>query len=76
MPNPTKEEVTLEITTSEIQDSEVIVRSITGSEVFRKEYKAAAKIKLDLTERVSGIYLITLRTGGQTVIKKLILDRK
>jgi hypothetical protein len=75
-PNPSKGDVTLEITALETQDSEVIVRSITGSEVFRKEYKAATKIKLDLSEQVSGIYLITVNTGNKSIIKKLILDRK
>ncbi len=75
-PNPSKGEVILQINSSSIKDSEVIVRSITGSEVFRQEYKAAKQIKLDLSDHVSGIYLIMLNTGDNSVIKKLILDRK
>jgi subtilisin family serine protease len=75
-PNPSRGEVTLKITSSEILDSEVIVQSITGSEVFRKEYKAVELIKIDLSEYVSGIYLVTLQTGDKSIVKKLILDRK
>jgi hypothetical protein len=74
-PNPTKGVVTLKITSSEIMDSEVIVRSITGSEVFRKTYKATALIKIDLSEYVSGLYLVTLQTGDNSTVKKIILDR-
>ena len=75
-PNPTKGEVTLKINAAVLLDSEVVVRSITGSEVFRKEYKATELIKIDLSEYVSGIYLVSLQTGENTVVKKLILDRK
>jgi hypothetical protein len=75
-PNPTKGEVYLKINSSEIMDSEVIVRSITGSEVFRKDYKASDLIKIDLSDHVSGVYLITLLTGNKSVVKKLIIDRK
>ena len=75
-PNPTKGEVTLKINSSSINDSEVIVRSITGSEVFRKSYKATNLIKLDLSEQVSGVYLVTLKHGNNSVIKKLILDKR
>ncbi|MDP3913850.1 MAG: choice-of-anchor D domain-containing protein [Bacteroidota bacterium] len=74
-PNPTKGEVTLEITSSEIQNSEVIVRSITGSEVFRKEYKASEQIRFDLSKLVSGTYLVTLEIDGKFIVKKLILDK-
>ena len=75
-PNPSKGEVTLKINSSEIVDSEVIVRSITGSEVFRKEYKAGDLIKFSLAQQVSGVYLVTLKHGNNFVIEKLILDRK
>ncbi len=75
-PNPTSGEVNLKINTSEIMDSEVVVRSIAGSEVFRKIYKASEQITINLSENVSGVYLVTLQTGDKSVIKKLILDRK
>jgi hypothetical protein len=75
-PNPTNGEVNLKINSSEITDSEVVVRSITGSEVFRKKYKAADQINIDLSEQVSGVYLVILKQGEKTVFKKLILDRK
>jgi hypothetical protein len=75
-PNPTKGKVNLRISSSEIQDAEVVVRSITGAEVFRAAYKAAELINIDLSQQVSGIYLVTLKTGNKSIVKKLILDRK
>ena len=75
-PNPTKGEVTLEFTASEFQDTEVIVHSITGSKIFRKKYNAIGQITFDLSNQVSGIYLVTLKTGNNSIVKKLILDRK
>ena len=75
-PNPTKGEVNLKISNSELLDSKVIVRSVSGNEVFRKEYKATEQIQLDLSKHVSGIYFITLEIDGKILVKKLILDKK
>jgi PKD repeat protein len=75
-PNPTKGEVTLRINSSVINDSEVIVRSITGSEIFKKKYKATGLIQLNLSDQVSGVYLISLKQDDKFIIEKLILDRK
>lgn len=75
-PNPSKGEVTLKIDSSDLTDSEVIVRSITGSEVLRKKFRSTELIKLDLTEQVTGIYLVTVKQLDKSVVKKLILDRK
>jgi len=74
-PNPSKGEVTLKINGSEVMDSKVVVRTITGSEVFRKEYKATEQIRLDLSKQVSGTYLVTLEIDGKFIVKKLILDK-
>ena len=75
-PNPSQGEVILDINGSEIRNSKVVVRSITGSEVFRKEYKAAEQIRLDLSKLVSGTYMVTLEIDGNLIVKKLILDKK
>jgi hypothetical protein len=65
----------LDIVGSEIMNSEVVVRSITGSEVFRREYKASEQIRFDLSKLVSGTYLVTLEIDGKFIVKKLILDK-
>jgi hypothetical protein len=74
-PNPTTGEVYLKINTTVILDSEVIVRNIAGSEVLKKEFQAAEMIRIDFSDHVSGIYLVTLKTGDKSVVKKLILNR-
>jgi cytoskeletal protein CcmA (bactofilin family) len=75
-PNPTSGEVILKINASDIMDSEVIVRNITGSEVFRKGFKATDQIKIDLSGNVNGVYLVSIKYGDNQLNRKLILDRK
>jgi hypothetical protein len=75
-PNPTKDRVNLKINSSDLMDSEVIVRSITGSEVFRKTYRAAELININLSEQVTGFYMVMVKSGNKSVVKKLILDRQ
>ena len=74
-PNPSKGEVILDVSGSQKMNSEVVVRSLTGSEVFRKEYIPSEQIKLDLSKLVSGTYLVTLEINGNQIVKKLILDK-
>ena len=40
-----------------------------SGEVFRKKYKAANQINIDLSEQVSGVYLVALKQGNKTVFK-------
>ncbi|WP_158866168.1 M4 family metallopeptidase [Maribellus comscasis] len=72
-PNPSTGKVNLYIHSPEIMDSEVTLRSVTGSEIFRKKYKAAEKIHLDLTNQMSGIYFVSFTQGDNSAIKKLVL---
>ncbi|WP_340114992.1 DUF7507 domain-containing protein [Maribellus mangrovi] len=75
-PNPTKGLVNVEIEAPRMEDVEIIVRSVNGQEVFRKTYLATDQVNFDLSDHVSGMYLIQIETGEYHVVKKLILDRK
>ncbi len=74
-PNPSKGLVTLDFETREIQHAEIRVISITGAEIFRKDYKMMDNIQLDLSKQVSGIYTIFMDLDGNQFIKKLILNK-
>ena len=75
-PNPSKGEVFLKINSKKIFNLEVSVLTIMGSEVYRKEYKATDHITLDLSEQVSGVYIVTLKYGDNFFVEKLVLDRR
>ncbi|WP_346861405.1 glycine-rich protein [uncultured Draconibacterium sp.] len=75
-PNPTKGLVTLELQERSATDIEIKVMNVSGAEVFRKNFGANDKIQFDLSEQVSGMYMVLIEADGQRVVKKLILDKK
>jgi hypothetical protein len=75
-PNQTEGTVNVEIEAPRLKDVEIIVRTINGQEILRKIYESTDKLNFDISDQVSGMYLIQIETGEHHVIKKLILDRK
>ena len=75
-PNPSRGMVSLDLTTSFTGEAELYVMSITGQQVFHKTYLSSGRIKFDLSDQVSGPYLVILQVEGKRTVKKLILDRK
>jgi hypothetical protein len=75
-PNPTKGLVTVKHEAAFAQEVEIAVMNIAGSEVFRKKYRSSDPIRFDLSDKVSGMYIINIEIDNQRFIKKLILDRK
>lgn len=74
-PNPTHGEVNIDLS-EQCLNVEVVVMSIAGSEVFRKEYKSTESIRFDLSDQVSGVYVVRVRAGTWTGLTKLILDQR
>jgi hypothetical protein len=75
-PNPTKGMVTVETSVLQTTEIEVAVMNIAGAEVFRKKYQSTDPIQFDLSNHVSGLYMVLINVGGQRLVKKLILDRE
>ena len=75
-PNPTRGEVSIEIDAPQLGDVEIMVRSVNGQEVFRRSYETTDRVSFDMSQHVSGLYLVIIQSGEHTVVKKLVLDRK
>ncbi|WP_346857051.1 HYR domain-containing protein [uncultured Draconibacterium sp.] len=75
-PNPTKGLVTVELQERSATDIEIKVMNVSGAEVFRKNFGANDKIQFNLSDQVSGMYMVLIEADGQRVVKKLILDKR
>jgi len=74
-PNPTTGIITLEFTQSSGKKAEVSVTNLIGAEVFRKELTCAANYQVDLSNQMSGIYLLKVNFGNQEYNTKIVLKR-
>jgi len=76
-PNPTEGKVTLEHNIGTSDEMEISVMSINGSEVFRKSYRVGEEpVTFNLSDQVSGMYMVLIKVDDNVVIKKLVLDKK
>ncbi|HCE57386.1 MAG TPA: hypothetical protein DER09_06155 [Prolixibacteraceae bacterium] len=75
-PNPTQNEVTIDIRNYTALQTEVAVFTMTGSEVLRKYYPVGETIRFSMNEQVSGVYLIKMNIDGNHIVKKLVVDKK
>ncbi len=75
-PNPTRGEVNITLKSPPQGEIELLVTSISGSEVLRKTYRSGERISFNLSENISGTYLVILQMHNKRVVRKLILDKK
>ena len=75
-PNPTEGMVTLEISGNHSSEVEVVVMNILGKEVLKKDFHTTELLQIDMSEHVSGMYIVKLIVDGNEIVKKLILDPK
>ena len=75
-PNPTPGKFTIDIDGVTANEIEVAIYRIDGSRIFQKTYLPTEQLNIDLSNKVSGMYLIQIITDDQQVVKKLILDKK
>ncbi|MDP2387332.1 MAG: M6 family metalloprotease domain-containing protein [Bacteroidota bacterium] len=72
-PNPSAGVVTLQFVSD--VNAMVSVYDVTGREVFTHISKGQKELKLDLSDRTNGIYLLKIKIGQETVIRKVILNK-
>jgi len=75
-PNPTPGMVHIDISGEEIQPVKVTVFNMAGAKVLQKEFQAGDNIIFDMSQHISGMYLVRIETNGFETIKKLVLDRR
>jgi hypothetical protein len=75
-PNPTTGIVNIEFTGGAGRKTEVLVTNLVGAEVFRKEITDAAVFEIDLSNQVSGLYLLKIINNNQQYISKIVVSRQ
>ena len=75
-PNPTTGIFTVEFTQNSGKKTEVSVSNLVGAEVFRKEITDASKFQIDLSNQVSGIYMLKVVSGNQQTISKIVVRKE
>ncbi|MCE4564244.1 choice-of-anchor D domain-containing protein [Maribellus sp. CM-23] len=75
-PNPSKGLVTLEFDSPVSGDIELMVSDMGGKRILQKTYLAGERIDFNLSDQVSGMYLVNVRAENQVFVRKLILNKK
>ena len=75
-PNPSADRVTIEFQAPLNNKIEICIYNNAGENIFRKFYdKYSESIVLNVTEYVSGIYLVTVSSEKQRFSRKLIINK-
>ena len=75
-PNPTKGKLWLDI--QNLNDPKVIAKvyNVTGSMVYERQFTTDRLVEIDLSGKVSGIYMLKVIADGREFNHKIILDNK
>ncbi|WP_297815259.1 T9SS type A sorting domain-containing protein [uncultured Polaribacter sp.] len=75
-PNPFKNELSIKVNADKDETSRIILFSITGQQVFEKEFKInKGNNSLTVNPEISnGVYLLHYISNNETIIKKIIKD--
>ncbi|QIA08491.1 T9SS type A sorting domain-containing protein [Draconibacterium halophilum] len=74
-PNPSKGKVTVDFDAAVSEDIELVVSNISGKQVFQKTFLAGQQINFDLSDQVSGMYLVNVLVDDRMYTRKLILNK-
>ena len=74
-PNPTSGIVILEFNRNLGKKIEVSVSNLVDEEVFREKFVNADNYQIDLSNQVSGIYLLKITIDNQQYINKVIIQK-
>ncbi len=75
-PNPSAGIITLELNQKSGKKTEVSVSNLIGNEIFRKELTNVGTYLIDLTNQVSGIYLLKVFIDNQQYINKFVIQKQ
>ena len=74
-PNPSTGIITIEINQNSRKKSEICVSKLIGAEVFRMDLSHTNNYQVDLSNQVSGIYLLKITIDNQQYINKIIIQK-
>jgi hypothetical protein len=75
-PNPTVGPVNIDMNWKGVPGLGLKVYDVLGKIVFQKEYPSGENIRFDLSDNVSGNYMIEMSMNGVKFKQKLVIDRK
>lgn len=75
-PNPTSGKVNIDLTWNGMSKVDVAIYNILGMQVLRNQYTPGDLITIDMSDQLTGIYLVKLNAEGQSIVRKLTLNRK
>jgi hypothetical protein len=77
-PNPSNGQLTLRFKSGVELDkmTEITVNDLYGRRVmqFSENYAADSMVKLDLETAASGIYMVTIKNGTNTLVQKVVVQ--
>jgi len=72
-PNPTNGIVNIEFTKGSGIRTEIMLMNTLGAEIFRKEIRNVIKFRIDLSNQISGVYLLKITNNNQQYISKIVI---
>lgn len=75
-PNPTTGMVNIEFGGGKVGKTEVVVTSLVGAEIYRKEVCDATKFQIDLSDQISGVYLLKIINDNRQYISKIVIEKE
>lgn len=77
-PNPGNGQLNLDFELAEKGPVQLLVTDVQGKEVYKEEFMSNGSgmqsRKLDLSGQAGGIYLLKIKTGNKSVVKKIVLQ--
>ena len=74
-PNPTTGIVNIEFVGGTGRRTDILVTSLMGAEIYRKEITDALKFQIDLSNQISGVYLLKINNDNRQYISKIVVSR-
>ncbi len=74
-PNPTTGMITIEFNQNSGENCKVSVSNLTGAVVFRKELTDVDNYQIDLTNQISGFYVLRIVINNQSYVHKLVIRK-
>jgi hypothetical protein len=74
-PNPTKDNVQLELTTTQTNTIGLVLRDVQGQTVYQQRFGTTSTLTTTIPlPATTGTYLLSVTVGGQTITRKVVKE--